>query len=194
MPRPRVVITDFVADDLAPERAVLGDLASVVALNATSEAELAGTVGDADALMTYHVVKLSAPTIDRLTRCKVIARGGVGYDNIDWEHARRRGIPVVNVPDYGTEEVADSAIALTLALVRGTHLYNARLLRGGPWGYTPAAPLTRLRGKVFGVVGLGRIGTAAAKRAQTLGMDVVFYDPYKADGYDKALGVRRAES
>jgi D-3-phosphoglycerate dehydrogenase/C-terminal binding protein len=195
MPRFRVVLTDFVADDLAPEREVLGDLADVVALNAKSESDVAGMLGNADAIMMYHLITMSPKTLDQLAKCRVIARGGVGYDNIDWKYARSRGIPVVNVPDYGTEEVADAAIALTLSLVRGTHLYNARLQRGlGPWSHKPAAPLTRLRGKVFGVVGLGRIGTASAKRAQALGMDVVFYDPYKADGYDKALGVRRAET
>src|SRR5262245_61482437 len=195
MPRPRVVITDFIADDLAPEREIFGEVADLVALNAAREADLAGKLTDADAVMTYHVVTLSAGTLDQLTRCKVIARGGVGYDNIDWRHARARGIPVVNVPDYGTEEVADAAIAHLLALVRGVHLYNSRLRRGlGPWSHAPAAPLTRLRGKVFGVVGLGRIGTATAVRAKTLGMDVVFYDPYKPDGYDKALGLRRAET
>src|SRR5690349_21060569 len=138
MPRPRVVITDFVADDLAPERAILGDVADVVALNAAREADLAGKVADADAVMTYHVVKLSAKTLDELTRCKVIARGGVGYDNIDWKYARAKGIPVVNVPDYGTEEVADAAVALALALTRGVNLYNSRLRRGlGPWSHTP---------------------------------------------------------
>jgi C-terminal binding protein len=69
-------------------------------------------------------------------------------------------------------------------------------LRGGegPWMYTQVVPLRRLRGRVFGVVGLGRIGSAAALRAKALGMNVVFYDPYKPDGHDKALGIRRAES
>jgi D-3-phosphoglycerate dehydrogenase/C-terminal binding protein len=57
----------------------------------------------------------------------------------------------------------------------------------------PAAPLRRLRGRVFAIIGLGRIGTATAVRAKALGMDVAFYDPYKADGYDKALGIRRVE-
>jgi D-3-phosphoglycerate dehydrogenase/C-terminal binding protein len=194
MPRPRVVITDFVADDLAPEREVLDGVADVVALNVTREAELAGKLTDADAVVMFHVITMSAATLDQLTRCKVIARGGVGYDNIDWKYARTRGIPVVNVPDYGTEEVADAAIAHALTLVRGVNLYNSRLRRGLAWDHSAAAPLTRLRGKGFGVVGLGRIGTATALRAKALGMDVVFYDPYKPDGYDKALGVRRAET
>jgi D-3-phosphoglycerate dehydrogenase/C-terminal binding protein len=102
---------------------------------------------------------------------------------------------VANVPDYGTEEVADTAIGMMLALTRGIAFMNSRL-RGseGPWMYTQVVPLRRLRGRVFGVVGLGRIGTATALRAKALGMDVVFCDPYKPDGYDKALGVRRVES
>jgi D-3-phosphoglycerate dehydrogenase/C-terminal binding protein len=193
--RYRVVIADFIADDLAPEREVLGDIADVVALDATAESELAGAIDDADAVMLYHNLGIGAATISRLSRCKLIVRCGVGFDNVDRAAARARGIPVANVPDYGTEEVADSAIALTLALTRGTHLFNSRLQRSvGPWSYLQAAPLTRLRGRVFGIVGLGRIGTATAERAKALGMDVAFYDPHKADGYDKAMGVRRVES
>jgi D-3-phosphoglycerate dehydrogenase/C-terminal binding protein len=190
----RVVIADFICDDLRPERDALGDLADVVALNAPSEAELPGRLDDADAVMLYHNVSLGAGTINRLTRCKLIVRCGVGFDNVDWAFARSRGIPVANVPDYGTEEVADSAIGLALALARGIHRYDARLRRDlGAWNYQEAAPLRRLRGRVFGVVGLGRIGTAAAVRAKALGMDVAFYDPYRPDGTDKALGVRRVE-
>jgi D-3-phosphoglycerate dehydrogenase/C-terminal binding protein len=195
MPRFRVVVADFIADDLAPERTVLGDLADVVALNASSESALVGHIESADAVMVYHNLHLTETTVDRLTKCKLIVRCGVGYDNVAHAHARARGIPVANVPDYGTEEVADSAIGLALSLVRGISLLNSRLRRGvGPWSYSQAAPITRLRGKVFGVVGLGCIGTAAAVRAKALGMDVAFFDPYKTDGYDKALGVRRVET
>jgi D-3-phosphoglycerate dehydrogenase/C-terminal binding protein len=191
----RVCITDYIADDLGPERRVLGDLADVEALAASSESELAGRVEDADALLVYHVLALSRRTIDRLTNCRVIVRCGVGFDNIDHAAARGRGIPVCNVPDYGTEEVADSAIGMTLALTRGIARFNTRLQAGlGTWSYEPAAPLHRLRGQGFGVVGVGRIGTATAMRAKALGMDVSFHDPYVKDGTDKALGVRRAET
>ncbi len=191
----QVVVTDFLTDDLQPERDVLGDLADVVALNAFHEDELVGRVEEADALLLYHHLRLTRRTIERLQRCRVIVRCGVGYDNVDHAFAAERGIPVANVPDYGTEEVADSAIGLMLALTRGLSYANSRLRRGeGDWGYTQVQPLWRLRGRVFGVVGLGRIGTAAALRAQALGMQVVFYDPYKPDGYDKALGVRRVET
>jgi D-3-phosphoglycerate dehydrogenase/C-terminal binding protein len=99
------------------------------------------------------------------------------------------------VPDYGTEEVADTALAMMLSLARGVHLLNSRLQKGlGPWSYVQAAPVLRLRGRVLGIVGLGRIGTAMALRGKALGMQVCFYDPYKPDGYDKALGIRRAET
>jgi D-3-phosphoglycerate dehydrogenase/C-terminal binding protein len=190
----RVVIADFIADDLHPERNILGDLADVVSLDAPSEAELPGRVDDADAIMLYHNVTLGAGTIKRLTRCKLIVRCGVGYDNVDWAFARDRGIPVANVPDYGTEEVADSAIGLMLAMARGIHRYDAGLKRSlSAWTYKQAAPLMRLRGRVFGVVGLGRIGTAAAIRAKAVGMDVAFFDPYRPDGAEKALGIRRFE-
>lgn len=190
-----VVIADFINEPLEPERRVLGELAEVTALAAHTEDELIGRIEQVDAIILYHEVSLSRRTIERLERCQLIVRGGVGVDNVDRALCRERGIPVANVPDYGSEEVADSAIAMMLALVRGTHLLNSRLRAArGPWLYEQAAPLVRLRGRGFGVVGLGRIGTAAALRAKALGMDVLFFDPYKPDGYDKALGVRRVET
>lgn len=191
----KVVIPDFINDDLAPEREVVGDLADIVACDAYGEAELEGKIEDADGIMLYHNLSLTETTIDRLNGCKLIVRCGVGFDNVDRRAAAAKGIPVANVPDYGTEEVADSAMAMTLTLVRGVHQMNSTLRsRIGHYSYTQVVPLTRLRGKVFGIVGLGRIGTATALRAKAFGMDVVFYDPHLPDGYDKAVGCRRAES
>ena len=193
--RAKVVITDFIVEPLDQELRILGDLAEVVALNAFSEDDLVGRIEDADAVMLYHFIGLSARTLQRLERCKLIVRCGVGYDNVDYQFARQRGITVANVPDYGTEDVADSAIGMMLTLTRGIHYLNSRLQQGrGPWIYTQVQPVHRLRGRVFGIVGLGRIGTAAALRAKALGMDVAFYDPYVPQGRDKSLGVRSVES
>ncbi|HTM56054.1 MAG TPA: C-terminal binding protein [Pirellulales bacterium] len=190
-----VVIADFIAGPLEAERRILGEVADVVALDASCEDDLVGKIESADAIMMYHTVSITPKTIDRLAHCKLIVRCGVGYDNVDWRHARKRGIDVANVPDYGTEEVADSAIGMALALARGITFFNSRLRdRQGEWLYTGGAPIWRLRGRVFGIVGLGRIGTAVAVRAKSLGMDVVFYDPYRPDGWDKAIGIRRVES
>jgi len=193
--RARVIIADFITDSLQPELEILGDIADVIALDALSESDLVGKIESADAIMLYHNLALTAQTINALQQCKLIVRCGVGFDNVDRHLARERGIPVANVPDYGTEEVAESAIALMLSLTRGTHFFNNRLQRGiEPWSYNQAVPLFRLRGRVFGIIGLGRIGTAAALRAKALGMEVVFFDPYKSDGFDKALGIRRVET
>ena len=193
--RAKVVITDFVIDSLACEEGILGDLADLVALNAQHEDELVGHIEDADAVMMYHTVAITERTINALTRCRLIVRCGVGVDNVDRAAARRRGISVANVPDYGTEDVADSALAMALALARGTHFLNSRLKRGeGPWSHSQVVPVSRLRGQTFGILGIGRIGTAAALRAKAFGMNVAFFDPYAPEGCDKALGITRVET
>lgn len=193
--KPRIYVTDFIAEPCDIERRILGDIAEVMALDVPDESHLPGKIEDAAAIMMYHCVQMSAPLIESLRDCKLIIRCGVGYDNIDIAAARTRGIPVANVPDYGTEEVADSAIGMALALARGFHLHNVRLQRGeGEWSHASAVPLRRLRGRTFGIVGLGRIGSAVALRAKVLGMEVAFHDPYVPDGMDKALGVRRVET
>jgi D-3-phosphoglycerate dehydrogenase/C-terminal binding protein len=191
----KVVITDLIVEPLDFERDVLQDVADVVALDAMQESELVGQIEDADAIMVYHYFRFTKSSIERLERCKIIVRPGVGYDGIDIVAARERGIPVCNVPDYGTEEVADSAVGMAVALSRGTHFLNSRLKRGlGAWNVDQALPVPRLRKKVFGIVGCGRIGTATALRAKAFGFDVAFYDPYVKDGLDKALGIRRTDT
>lgn len=191
----KVVITDFLTHPPETEEQILGELARVEVLCADHEEQLIGGVEDADAVMIYHTLKFTAWSIERLTRCKLIVRCGVGFDNVDWKFARERGIPVANVPDYGTEEVADSAIGLMLSMTRGISILNSQLRQGSiDWSYRHAVPLGRLRGRVFGIIGLGRIGSAAALRAKALGMDVIYYDPYAPDGRDKSLGVRRVEA
>lgn len=192
---PLVLITDLIVEPLNCERAVLDGHAEVRALNARSQADLDGHLEKADAVMIYHYLRMNRELIGRLRKCRLIARPGVGYDNVDIQAARERGIPVVNVPDYGTEEVADSALGMALTLARGTHLLNSRLRRGlGPWNVEQATPVHRLRGRVFGIVGCGRIGSAAALRAKAFGFDVLIHDPFIPDGVEKALGVRRVDT
>ncbi|MEM8945742.1 MAG: C-terminal binding protein [Planctomycetota bacterium] len=196
----KIVITDHIrADDpLEPELAAANGIAQLEVLHVNgygSEAEqlLRGKIEDADAIITYHETTLTRQTIQSLRKCQVISRGGVGFDNVDIQAARECGIPVCNVPDYGTEDVADTAFGMALTLARGISSLNNRKRRAeGTWHHEE--PLYRLRGRVFGVVGLGRIGTATALRAKAFGMDVLFYDPYREEGADKAIGVRRASS
>jgi phosphoglycerate dehydrogenase-like enzyme len=141
-------------------------------------------------------VPVDRALVERLDSCRILVRAGVGYDHIDTAACAGRGIPVCNVPDYGTTEVADHAIALMLALARGLVSYHARLLADphAGWHWSGAPLVRRLRGGTFGIVGLGRIGTAASRRARALDMEVAFYDPYLPDGADLALGYRRYDS
>ncbi len=190
----KVVITDFIEGLLDQEEQILKGVAEIIAVGAHVEEELWGKIEEADAVIQYHCITISKNTIDRLRHCKLIVRAGVGIDNVDHAYARTCGIPVVNIPDYGSEDVADSALAMMLSLMRGTHFLNSKLQYNlGPWSFTQAQPLFRLRKSKIGIVGLGRIGTAMALRAKALGMEVSFYDPYKQDGYDKALGICRIE-
>ena len=110
----KVVITDLIVEPLNFERDVLKDIADVVALDAMQESDLVGKIEDADAIMVYHYFRFTRASIERLRNCKLIVRPGVGYDGIDIAAAAERGIPVCNVPDYGTEEVADSALGMAI--------------------------------------------------------------------------------
>jgi D-3-phosphoglycerate dehydrogenase len=185
-----VLIADFL-DETSIESAVLGDIAQLTMGRATEESELFDYLPRADAIVIYHAISnVGAASFARAPRCRCVVRAGVGYDNVDVEAATRHGVIVCNVPDYGTEEVADHAIMFLLALARRL-VTSHQAIRGGSWDYQSALGTPRLRGKIFGVVGCGRIGTAAALRAKALGLDVVFYDPYLRQGMDKALGIRR---
>ncbi|MBI2301056.1 MAG: C-terminal binding protein [Armatimonadetes bacterium] len=175
------------------EREELAGVADVSLVGAAGEQELEPYLPEAAALLVWHAIKISEWTIRRLDRCKVIVRYGVGYDNVDLTASAARGIPVCNVPDYGTEDVADHALALGLGLLRRVPQASATVRRGG-WDWRMHRPVPRLRGLTAGVIGLGRIGTATALRLKAFGMDVCFHDPYLPDGADKAVGIHRCQS
>ena len=153
----------------------------------------------ADAVMVWHTVTVDAALVRRMPRARALVRVGVGYDNVDLRACAEAGLPVCNVPAYGTEEVADHAMSLILGLFRRTLFSHAAAAAGsaahGSDGVAALAKGTRrIRGCVLGVLGCGRIGTATALRAKAFGFDVVFYDPHVPHGTDKALGIRRVAS
>lgn len=185
-----VLITDFL-DDTRLEAPILQDIAVLTNVMATHERDLEPYLKEAQAFLLFHdIAMLTSATFDRAPKLKVVVRAGVGYNNVDLEAAGSRGIAVCNVPDYGSEEVADHAIMLMLVVAR--HLIpQSDDMRRGVWDYKVGLATPRLRGRVFGVVGCGRIGTATALRAKAFGMDVVLYDPNLPPGIEKALGIRR---
>jgi phosphoglycerate dehydrogenase-like enzyme len=172
------------------EQQVLVDCAAVELLCLNREEELMPYASSASALIVWHHLTLSREVIREFRNVAVIVRNGVGYDNVDVGAAAEYGVPVANVPDYGTEEVADHAIALTLALTRQLRSLMADIARGN-WRYEAGHACRRIRGQVFGIVGCGRIGTATALRAKAFGYQVRFYDPYLPAGYEKAIGTGR---
>src|SRR5262245_49067259 len=188
--RPLVVVTDHLAE-AGVEKPVLEGIAEVRLLQTNDENEVARRGADGDILLVYHDIRVSEPTLAALPRLKAVIRCGVGYDNVDGRAAGRRGIVVCNVPDYGTEEVADHALMLLLAIARRLVAAD-RAIRAGTWDVSVVFGAPRLRGRTLGLIGCGRIGTALALRARALGMRVVFHDPYLPDGVEKALGVERA--
>jgi lactate dehydrogenase-like 2-hydroxyacid dehydrogenase len=184
-------------DDAEVEREVLGGVANVLVHRELVADHIPdGDWRRADALIVYYGVPIDAPLIERLDNCRILVRAGVGYDHIDIAACGALGIPVCNVPDYGTTEVADHAVALMLALARGLVSYHARLLADphAGWHWSGAPLVRRLRGRTFGIVGMGRIGTAASRRARAFDMEVCFYDPYLPDGAELGLGYRRVDS
>lgn len=137
-----------------------------------------------------------AGNIEKLAKCRIYVKAAVGFDEVDVAKLGGMGIAVANTPDYGTREVADHAIALMMTLAKGTAYHDAMLRDDLKANWRPAHnPFgRRLSVCTFGVVGIGRIGTAAIRRAAAFDMDVVFYDPFVPNGYELALGVRRADS
>ncbi len=134
--------------------------------------------------------------VEKLKKCRIYVKPAVGFDDVNLDLFSRKGIPVCNTPDYGTREVADHAIALMLTLTKSIAFHDENLRADPKANWRPALnPYgRRLSACTFGVVGIGRIGTAAARRAKAFDMDVVFYDPFQPSGYELALGVRRADS
>lgn len=147
----------------------------------------------AEGIVTFRGNSAIMANVAKLQRARIVVRGGVGYDGLDLKVLGERGIAVCNVPDYGTTEVADHAIALMLSLRRGLDRYEVTMHRdpGNLWRFVDSPCIDRLRGRTFGIYGLGRIGLAAARRAAAFDMDVIFYDPHVPDGTDLATGYRR---
>jgi D-3-phosphoglycerate dehydrogenase len=163
----------------------------VVAAEDINSPEAIANFGDADALMvTIHEV--GPEIMDQMPKCKIICRIGTGMDAIDIPAATERGIWVTNVPDYSIDEVSTHAIALLLAQVRNLFRHRA-LSQTGTWRYQTERPIRRLAGQTLGILGLGRIGSASAKKGHGLGLNVIAHDPYLPGERFEELGVRKVD-
>jgi len=165
--------------DLSFEKELLQGTGVELAPSVVNSAdEIQRTTKDADAILTA-VVPVDANLVANLQKCRVIVRLGVGYEMVDVESCRKKGIQVCNVPDYGTEEVANHAIALLFSVHRRILSYD-RNVRNRQWGHVLPWPIHRLSTLRVGVVGLGRIGSSFARSIKGFVRDVVGFDPFLA--------------
>ncbi|GAB4188326.1 MAG: C-terminal binding protein [Thalassobaculales bacterium] len=198
----RVLIPDPLVPACDVEAGVLGPKVALdMHPGAASVAEIPDEMmAAADGMLLFRYW-LPAEQIARFRRCKVVVRLGVGYDRIDRAACAAAGITVCNLPDYGTTEVADHAMALALALRRGVILHHdaqrgdaARGDAPAPWHWIETPLIRRSNVQRFGILGLGRIGTAVALRAKAFGFQVAFFDPHLPNGVELALGIARCRS
>ncbi len=171
----RITITECDHDSFADEQAVADAAgAELVVRTSRTTAELVAGCADADGILVQYA-SVTGAVMDALPRLRVIGRYGVGVDSVDVAAATARGIAVCNVPDYGTEAVSDHAIGMTLAVSRGIPRLD-RGLRAGRFDLAAVRPLHQTRDRVFGLLGVGLIGSATARKAAGIGYDVIGHD------------------
>jgi D-3-phosphoglycerate dehydrogenase len=168
----KVLLTDYAWPNLDIERQTLATIdAELIVAPSGEVATLTVLAADADAIMT-NWAKVPAAVIDAAPRCRIVARLGIGLDNIDVEAATRRRMLVTNVPDYCLIEVAEHALALILALGRKVGFYHHET-KSGRYELKAGAVLRRMEGQTLGIIGLGNIGRTLAGKALGLGLKVV---------------------
>ncbi|PWA18700.1 hypothetical protein CCH79_00005517 [Gambusia affinis] len=194
-PRPLVALLD--GRDCTVEMPILKDVATVAFCDAQSTQEIHEKVlNEAVGALMYHTITLMREDLEKFKALRIIVRIGSGYDNIDIKSAGELGIAVCNMPAASVEETADSTLCHILTLYRritwlhqalreGTRVQSVEQIR------EVASGAARIRGETLGLIGLGRVGQAVALRAKAFGFNVVFYDPYLADGVERSLGLQR---
>jgi D-3-phosphoglycerate dehydrogenase len=192
MPSFHVTVSDSVFPSLDPARQVLSSIGAELRMadSPTPDGIVAAAASSDALLVTY--AKITADMIQRMPKCRIISRFGIGVDNVDIEAATGARIVVTKVPDYCIDEVSDHAMALLLALVRKIPSSSART-HGGRWEMKAVVPIHRLRGSVLGLAGFGRIPQLVAPKAQAFGMKVIAYDPFVPEDAFKRAGVDRVD-
>ncbi|WP_199430415.1 phosphoglycerate dehydrogenase [Qaidamihabitans albus] len=178
----------LLAEKLAPSAvSALGDEVEVRHVDGTDRPALLAAVGDADALLVRSATKVDAEVLGASNKLKVVARAGVGLDNVDVPAATERGVLVVNAPTSNIVSAAEHAVALLLAVARRVPAAD-QSLRGGEWKRS-AYTGVELNGKTVGVVGLGKIGQLFAQRVAAFDTHVIAYDPYVSAARAAQLGI-----
>lgn len=192
---PTVAITDYTFPDLSFEEAVLrpAGVEIVSFKERRPPAEVAELVREADAVIAQFA-SVNADVVNAMTKAKAIVRYGIGFDNVDCNAARERGIAVCNIPDYCIDEVADHTLAFILAITRQV-VPNTLDVRAGKWGLaTPVPAMSALKHLTIGVVGFGRIGREVVRRLLAFKARVLVFDPVVPAGEIEKSGAAAAAS
>lgn len=169
---PKIAVVDCDFEDNAFECTMAREAGIDIACFQSRDAdEIIANAHDADGVITSYG-NFPRRVFEALPQLKVVSRTGVGYDAIDLDAATEHGVAVCTAPGYGTEVVSDHAITLALCVLRRINEIDADM-RAGVWDYGRTRPLGQVRGRIFGVVGMGEIGRAAARKANGLGFKVI---------------------
>jgi D-3-phosphoglycerate dehydrogenase len=182
----KLVVTDYIEENLdweAEQCRKAGIDFAAYQLKFKPEAEVLAKVADADVIVV-NMVKFDASLVSKLTKCKVLIRHGIGYDNVDVDACTKRGIVFAYQPDYCKEDVAEHAIALIFACARKVVASRRTLDKSsaaGQWDFGGLFPIHRMHGKTLGIVGVGRIGSRVYRKLQHFGLKIIGTDPYLSD-------------
>ena len=172
----KVLITDYAWSSFEPERQILSEIgADTIVAERGDEEELLTYAPKVDGILTCWK-PVRELVIAQATKCQIIARYGIGLDNIDVEAATENGIVVTNVPTYCVDEVSDHALALLLACARNIQQYS-NAVKSGAWDQNCVSSMYRLRGKTVGIVGFGNIAKTIIPKVSALGLKVQVYSP-----------------
>lgn len=177
MAKYKIVFTDTLLSNLDLERQEFAKIdAEVFLASATDPETLKREAADCDALFV-EFAQLTRDVISALTKCKVVVRTAIGYDNIDVPALTEKGIMFANVPDYCVDEVSDHTIALIMACCRKITALDRQVKAGG-WDESVARPMRRLKNLTLGIYGYGKIARMVAAKANAIGFHVQALDPF----------------
>lgn len=160
--------------------------------NAADNSAFFAEIKDADIIINCYV-NFNRELIDGLEKCKVISFESTGYNEVDLDYAREKGIAVISILDYCTQETAENAFTLMLCLQRATMKYHKLVQEQHIWDASAVSGLKRIEGQTMGIVGLGRIGQSVAKKAHGFDMRVIAYDPFLPLEVAEKLGVQMVD-
>jgi len=188
----KVLVTDHIYPSLDYEVKKLGSIgAELLEASSVTEEDLIKEAEAVDAVITCYA-EITGRVIKAMKKCKIIAKTGIGVNNIDLDTATTCGIRVTNVPDYCLDEVSDHALALIMSLVRKIPFIDSTVKKGS-WSFEEYRPIFRLGGKTLGLVGYGKIAQLLAEKVRPLKIKVIAYDPFVPQEVMQQAGVEKAD-